>query len=308
MTHRISVRTLLLAALAAAALLVTVPTVIAQPAQVPPHKARIFAGIDEAVKALDAVPHLKDLPPETKQRLVEFVVGNTLFVVAHELGHGVINEMNMPVLGREEDAADSFAIVTALNMGQWFSERVLMEVTKGWFLSAKRDKKEQNALTFYGEHSLDLQRAYNIVCLMVGSDPEKYKPLAEVTELPEQRQESCVYEWKNMSWSWEEMLKKHLRAFYQRKVAIKVDYEETERFATHARVLRHMGLLEAFAEYFGEKYAWPNPLTLEAKSCGMANARWRQRVLTFCYELVDEFTDLYREYAKLLPAKAQETR
>src|SRR6202007_912004 len=139
-----------------------------------------------------------------------------------------------------------------------------------WFLSAKRDKKEGNALTFYGEHSLDLQRAYNIVCLMVGSDPEKYKTLAEVTELPDARQESCVYEWKNMSWSWEEMLKKHLRAFYQRKVAIKVAYEETEAFATHARVLRHMGLLEAFAAYFGERYAWPKPLTFEAKSCGAA--------------------------------------
>ena len=224
------------------------------------------------------------------------------------MGHGVINEMNMPVLGREEDAADSFAIVTALKLGSWFSDRVLMEVTKGWFLSHKRDKKEQNALTFYGEHSLDLQRAYNIVCLMVGSDPEKFKTLAEVTELPKQRQESCVYGWKNMSWSWEEMLKKHLRAFYQRKTEIKVEYEEAERFSVHPRVMRHMGLLEAIAEYFGEKYAWPNPIKLEAKSCGTANARWRQRVLTFCYELVDEFTDLYLEYSKLLPAKARETR
>ena len=142
------------------------------------------------MKALDAEPHLKELSPEAKRQLVEFVTGNTLFVVAHELGHGVINEMNLPVLEREEDAADSFAIVTALNMGSWFSDRVLMEVTKGWFLSGKRDKKQGNALTFYGEHSLDLQRAYNIVCFMVGSDPEKYKTLAEITQLPEQRQES----------------------------------------------------------------------------------------------------------------------
>ena len=141
------------------------------------------------MKALDAVSHLKELSPEAKRQLVEFVTGNTLFVVAHELGHGVINEMNLPVLGREEDVADSFAIVTALNMGSWFSDRVLKQVTKGWFLSAKRDKKEGNALTFYGEHSLDLQRAYNIVCFMVGSDPEKYKTLAEETELREARQD-----------------------------------------------------------------------------------------------------------------------
>ena len=291
------------AALVSLALIVNVPTATAQLER---QKPQIASGIDEAVKALDTVPRLKELSPEAKRQLVEFVTGNTLFVVAHELGHGLINEMHMPVLGREEDAADSFAIVTALNMGSRFSERVLMEATKGWVLFSKRDTKAGNALTFYGEHSLDLQRAYNIVCYMVGSDPEKYRALAAETELPEQRQASCVYEWKNTSWSWEEMLKKHLRSAGQPKVAIKVEYEETEKFAIHARVLRHMGLLEAFAEQVADRYAWPNPLTFEARSCGMANARWRQRVLTLCYELANEFIELYLGYSKLLPAKERD--
>jgi hypothetical protein len=99
--------------------------------------------------------------------------GNTLFAMAHEIGHGLIIEMNMPVLGREEDAADSFAIVNALRMASVFTERVLIAATKGWVLAAKRDKKHGNALAFYDEHGLDLQRAYNVVCFMVGSDPEK---------------------------------------------------------------------------------------------------------------------------------------
>ena len=36
---------------------------------------------------------------------------------------------------------------------------------------------------------MNLQRAYQIVCFMVGSDPEKYKELADETKLPEDRQE-----------------------------------------------------------------------------------------------------------------------
>ena len=76
------------------------------------------------------------MSPQEKRQLVEFVIGNTLFVMAHEMGHGLINEMNMPVLGREEDAADSFAVVTALKMGSGFSERVLIEAAKGWVLSS----------------------------------------------------------------------------------------------------------------------------------------------------------------------------
>ena len=291
------------AALVPLALIAHVSPATAQLAQ---QKAQIVSGIDKAVEALDAVPRLKELSPQAKRQLVEFVTGNTLFVVAHELGHGLINEMHIPVVGREEDAADSFAIVTALNMGSRFSERVLMEATKGWVLFSKRDKKAGNALTFHGEHSLNLQRAYNIVCFMVGSDPEKYRTLAADTEFPEERQASCVFEWKNMAWSWEELLKKHLRSAGQPKVAVKVEYEETENFAIHARIMRHMGLLEAFAEQVADRYTWPNPLTFEAKSCGMANARWRRQVLTFCYELANEFIELYLGYSKLLPAKERD--
>ena len=76
------------------------------------------------------------MSPEAKRQLVEFVLGNTLFVMAHEMGHALMYEMNMPVLGREEDAADSFAVVTALHIGTGFSERVLLEAAKGWVLSA----------------------------------------------------------------------------------------------------------------------------------------------------------------------------
>ena len=77
---------------------------------------RAACSSDDAVKALDNIPRFKKLSPELKRQLVEFIIGNTLFVLSHEMGHGVINEMNLPVLGREEDAADSFAITTALRL------------------------------------------------------------------------------------------------------------------------------------------------------------------------------------------------
>jgi len=59
-----------------------------------------------------------------------------------------------------------------------------------------------------------------------------------------------------------------------------------------------MGLLETLAEHSADRYAWPNPFTIEGRSCGMANARWRQRTLTLCYELVHEFIELYLNYSK----------
>jgi hypothetical protein len=305
MTHRISYRRHLTGAMTVAALIANVPGATAEPTQ---QQSKIVSGIDEAVKAIGDLPRLKKLSTEAKRQLVEFVLGNTLFVMAHEMGHGLINEMNLPVLGREEDAADSFAIVTALNIGSGFSDRVLIEATKGWVFNAKSDKKEGEPLAFYDEHGLNLQRAYNVVCFMVGSNPEKYKALAIDMKLPEERQASCVYDWKNTSWSWEEMLKPHLRSADKPKVAIKVEYQENEKYAVQARILRHMGLLEAFATHAADRYVWPNPLTFEARSCGQANAKWSKRTLTLCYELAKEFIEQYLDYSKTLPRKYRASR
>jgi len=43
-----------------------------------------------------------------------FVFANTVFVLFHELGHGLIHEFDLPVLGEEEDAADTIASIFLL--------------------------------------------------------------------------------------------------------------------------------------------------------------------------------------------------
>ena len=52
----------------------------------------------------------EDGPPLDPQR-VNFVIANTLFTAMHELGHAVIHEYELPVLGGEERAADNLAIL-----------------------------------------------------------------------------------------------------------------------------------------------------------------------------------------------------
>ena len=84
MTHPSSYGRHLAGAMTVAALMVNAPMATAQPSE---SQARIVAGIDEAVKALDSVPRQKKLSPEAKKSLVEFTLGNTMFVMAHEMGH-----------------------------------------------------------------------------------------------------------------------------------------------------------------------------------------------------------------------------
>src|SRR5436190_2335731 len=163
-------------------LLVLVPTMLG-PVSVKGQSAAsdsdaLQARIDEAARALSDNPHLKQMPYKQVQATTEFVAGNLLFVLLHEFGHTLVSEMALPVLGREEDAADAFATLTMLKIGTDFSHRVLVEAAKGWFLSDLSDKQKGETIPYYDEHGLNEQRAYQIVCLMVGSAPDEFRDLA----------------------------------------------------------------------------------------------------------------------------------
>ena len=256
--------------------------------------------IDEAVLALrESDPKLNDAPKQYVQGLAEFVAGNMLFVLLHELGHATITQMGLPVLGRMEDAADSFATLMLIRTGSEFSHGVLTAAAKGWFLADRRDRETGLELAFYGEHGLNLQRAYQIVCVMVGSDEDKFKDLAEETKLPEARQHTCLGDYSNAAFSWDLLLKPHRRPFDQPKTEFNIVYGPTDgRAKVVERVAHSIRLLEMVAERASDELAWPAPLTLEMQSCGFPNARWdlRMRTVTLCYELAAEFADLYRRF------------
>jgi hypothetical protein len=207
--------------------------------------------------------------------------------------------MKLPVLGKEEDAADSFAATRLIGIGSEFSEQMVAEAAKGWFLADRRDQKTGDKTAFYDEHGLNQQRAYEIVCLMVGSDEDKFKDLAKETKLPEERQDSCAGDYSNAAYSWDLVLKPHRRAPDQPKTEIDSLYGPAEGRAKIAQeVARSIRLLQTVAEHVADDFVWPNPFTLEMQSCGFPNARWdlATRKLILCYELAAEFADLYRDY------------
>jgi Putative metallopeptidase len=261
--------------------------------------AQFRARLDQAIRDIDADPRLKDLTQQQRKRLIEFVTGNLLFGLLHEIGHAIIVEMNLPVLGRMEDAADSYAIVAMLDVGTDVSRDVLVDAARGWFLSAERNQKEGLPPRFYGEHGIDQQRAYEIVCLMVGSDPNRFAELANRVEMPKERQGSCSVDYDNASWSWTTALKSHLRSPEQPKQQIKVTYGPAGDYAPIAKMIRTIGLTEVVANYLAVRYVWPRPITFDLKSCdGQPNLQWDPEPgkIVLCYEMALYFADLYRDY------------
>jgi hypothetical protein len=270
----------------------------APPADAPSPQARV----DAAAAALAKDPRFKKLSPKYLQQVTEFVVGNTLFVVLHELAHAATSQMKIPILGRREDAADGFAVTRLIKLDNTFTDGVLDAAAKGWFMSDRRDKKTGDTVPFYDEHGLDLQRAYQIVCLMIGSGQDKYQSLADETKLPKDRQKGCAGDFGDAFYGWEASLMPHLRTPDQPKTKIDVIYGEGkgDNLDVIAQSLRSIGLLEAVADRAASAYAWPAPFALEAKTCGYVNAAWDSSThkLTLCYELAADFADLYRGYGE----------
>jgi putative metallopeptidase DUF4344 len=232
---------------------------------------------------------------------VEFVTGNVLFVLAHETGHALISVFELPVLGREEDAADALATVVSIKMANSFQDSVVINAARGWFLSDQRDRKDGVPTVFYDEHGLDLQRAYNIVCLLVGGAPDKFMKLAHEVKLPEQRQKTCKFDYSNAEWSWDEVLKPHKRKPEDPKTTIPVVYGPTKEYAVLAELGRKLQILESVAEWLSDEFVWKTPITLEMKECGSAGARWipGPKKIEICYEIIREFVQLHRKYGQI---------
>ena len=228
-----------------------------------------------------------------------FVIGNMLFVGFHEMGHALADQFHLPTLGRAEDAADSFATVALLDAGSEFSVNVLVQAARGLFLSDRRDRKQGEGLDFADAHGLDRQRAYQIICLMVGSDQEQFKELADWVRMPRDRQRTCANDYEDAKYAWHSLLESHRHADGQPTATIEVAYEAGQgNLERYARSFQSVELLEALSDYASSRYALPRPIKMVMASCGDANAAWVSSTNTeaLCYELADDFFDLYDGY------------
>lgn len=110
------------------------------------------------------------------------LTGTTLFVLLHELGHGLTALYDLPITGREEDAVDQFAALTLIGAdepGDSFEERPSRIALLGayFFKQLSRAPESFTRDIFSNEHSLGQQRYFDVMCLVLGSDIDVYAPI-----------------------------------------------------------------------------------------------------------------------------------
>ncbi len=142
---------------------------------------------------------------KSEEELGNAVMGATMFSFFHEVGHGLIDLLDLPAVGREEDSADQLATLILIASGDKGVSQALAGAY--WF---QLQSQSPHKTPFWDEHAFDQQRFYNIVCLIFGSDPKKYGDFIQKGTLPMERAMRCPDEYAKIKKAWEKLLQPHL--------------------------------------------------------------------------------------------------
>ncbi|AFZ11649.1 hypothetical protein Cri9333_0721 [Crinalium epipsammum PCC 9333] len=132
---------------------------------------------------------LTNLNTQEQRNAIEVITVNAglAFVFQHELGHALIDVYKIPVFAAEEQVADSFAIINTIN--ELYKEYPSFDKNFRSIISSKEEfvyiallpiaaqyavesaRKEITSSHYANEHPLDIQRFYNLACLVYGSSP-----------------------------------------------------------------------------------------------------------------------------------------
>jgi len=149
---------------------------------------------------------------------VDTVIGPLLDVFLHEAAHAVFAILQIPLLGREEDAADQFSTYIMLKFDKDEARRLILGSAyqyKGDMASPTITIQQQN---FADEHGTPAQRFFNLLCTAYGSDPSLFADVVEKGFLPEDRAVGCKREYAQLSHAFATLIEPHIDTRLARKL------------------------------------------------------------------------------------------
>lgn len=145
-----------------------------------------------------------------------YLLANLRFILLHETGHALIELLDIPVTGREEDAVDQLATTLMQRFaGRDESSAQVTEnlrMAANWFLA--RSTGQYNLDAYADAHALGEQRYFNLQCLLYGSDPARYVAIVTNGDLPPARSRGCPEEARRAGRAWLRLLLPHVAPRY----------------------------------------------------------------------------------------------
>jgi len=139
------------------------------------------------------------------------LTGMIVSTMLHETGHALFSIYTVPILGKEEDAADEIAGFMMMQFGQ----DVALTTIKGaaWKWAAD----DWTNPVYYDVHSSSQARFYNFLCMAYGGNPTAFKPYAD-RYLPAARAPNCAYEYQLAKIAFDKTILPHIDPELMKKV------------------------------------------------------------------------------------------
>jgi hypothetical protein len=146
---------------------------------------------------------------------IDTLIGPIADVFLHEVGHAVFDLWKIPILGREEDAADQFSAYIMLQFRKDEARRLIVGGAYQYKADVTASSVTMATSKFADEHGTPSQRFYNLLCIAYGADPVLFADFAKSGALPKDRAEYCEDEYKQAAYAFRTLMGR----FIDRKLA-----------------------------------------------------------------------------------------
>ena len=126
------------------------------------------------------------------------------FVFLHEIGHALIDTYKLPITANEEDAADRCS--SFINIEELGDDGVKAVLAAAEAFQVESKQSGSHPRNMADEHLLQEQRFYNALCMLYGSNPDKYDSILTKGFLPKERAVRCPTEYQKTVESWQSLL------------------------------------------------------------------------------------------------------
>jgi len=216
-----------------------------------------------------------------------FVEANVLTTLYHELGHAIIDVMQLPVFGQEEDGADVLSILLVDALYEEDSAiSMAYDTAQGFLAEEERRASEGSDVAFWDVHGPDLQRYFNTVCLFYGANPDSRDDVAAELGLPAERADGCPDEFALAADSWGPVLDE-MAALAAAGQGHAIGFGGGAGFDFAWLVADEVAAL-------ADEFHFPEPVTVFVDQCNEINAFYipDERAIIICTEYVDYLTEL----------------
>jgi len=156
---------------------------------------------------------IKNMPQEKRPSgiaPIDTIIGPFIEVSLHEFGHALFDMLELPVFGREEDAADQLAAYILLQFGDSEARRLIAGTAYAYHIDEMKTDPCRSMEDYASEHGTPAQRFFNILCIAYGADTKLFADIVSEGYLPETRAEYCEEEYEQVQDAFDELILPHI--------------------------------------------------------------------------------------------------